>query len=1036
MRFTDLPVDRPVATVMLLVGLMVLGVVSISRIPLDFWPETDEPEIDIEVPYPGSHPLEGLKEVARPIEEEIATIPDVKRIFSNVNSGSVRLEAQFDWGVNIDLKKMEVREAVERARPRLPSEVDYIRVEGDISTGPGGGAIIEGRISAPRDLSESWELLDRRIRRPLERIKGVASVDLYGVEAQQVRIDIDLQALKKHGIEAGEVMEAIDAANLDLDLGAVRGDVLRYDVRSASRFRDIPAIRDLLLGESGLRVRDVARVELREPLLNYGRHLEREFAIGIDVYKEPTANTVETVDNLVARIDEIREDPALEGITLQLWLNQGEEIRNAIFGLRNAGVFGGLLAVVVLFFFLRRLRTTLVVAVAIPFSLVVTCAVMYLLGADLNVLSMLGLILGVGMMVDNAVVVIENIHRLEGQGLAARDAARRGAGEVALAVTAATATTLIVWSWLLVEKWGDLVSQVGAVALPICIAVVCSLLISLTFIPLAASRFAPRKDVKPGLLLSKMVPGYRAVLNWTFRHRFLTLTSLLLLAGTAVMPIINVEKVGEPKVLERDIAVQYEIHDPSSKDVIEGHVDRVEEWLEGMRDELGYESIYSFYRETPYATTRIFFPRTMVTESFLNDVENRLRPELPVIAGVTLSVGEDMRRHRGMRARGRRMINVALHGEDPEFLEKIGLRVEEHLDGMDDVVEVWGPSLVGTKEVRITIDPEKTHALGLTPRDVAQVVTFAFRGQRLRRFEGAGDEVDMVLGLPEEAQPGLATLLDLPLPRGGDLDSVPLSAVADFRIERTPQHIRRVDRITTSWVAVQFDDEAVPTTVEARERVSAAMAGFELPDGYAWSFGEYGRDRDDALGVMLRGVLLSLLLVVLLMAALFESMLQPLAIVITLPLAFFGAFWGLWIFGFVLDPVSFFGVILLIGIVVNNGIVMVNHVNTLRSQGMERVQALIQGCGDRLRPILMTAITTIFGLVPLAMSNFAIVGAPMASVATVIVGGLATSTIFTLIGLPVWYTMVEDLGAVVARMAPRWTGARRLSADRGVMLGD
>jgi HAE1 family hydrophobic/amphiphilic exporter-1 len=619
MRLTDLPVDRPVATIMLLVGLMVLGVVSIYRIPLGFWPETDEPEIDIEVPYPGSHPLEGLKEVARPIEEEIATIPDVKRIFSNVNSGSVRLTAQFDWGVNIDLKKMEVREAVERARDRLPPEVDYIRVEGDISTGPGGGAILEGRISAPRNLSESWDLLDRRIKRPLERIKGVASVDLYGVEPQQVRIDIDLQALKKHGVGAGEVMAALDAANLDLDLGAVRGDVLRYDVRSAGRLRDVPTIRDLRLGESGLRVRDVARVELREPLLNYGRHLEREFAIGIDVYKEPTANTVETVDKLMARIDEIREDPALEGITLGVWLNQGEEIRNAIYGLRNAGVFGGLLAVVVLFFFLRRLRTTLVVAVAIPFSLVVTCAVMYLLGADLNVLSMLGLILGVGMMVDNAVVVIENIHRLEGAGVPASEAARRGVGEVALAVTAATATTLIVWSWLLVEKWGDLVSQVGAVALPICIAVVCSLLISLTFIPLAASRFAPRKDVKPGFLLARMVPGYRAVLNWTFRHRFLTLTFLLLLASTAVMPIINVEKVGEPKVLERDVAIQYEIHDPSSKEVIEGHVNQVEGWLEGMRDELGYESIYSFYRETPYATTRIFFPRSMVTESFLND---------------------------------------------------------------------------------------------------------------------------------------------------------------------------------------------------------------------------------------------------------------------------------------------------------------------------------------------------------------------------------------------------------------------------------
>ncbi|MDX1388316.1 MAG: efflux RND transporter permease subunit, partial [Acidobacteriota bacterium] len=871
MRLTDVPVKRPIATVMILVGLMVFGIVSIYRLPLAFWPEVAEPEIDIEVPYRGSHPLEGLKDVARPIEEEIATIPDVKRIFSSVNQGQVYIEAMFDWGVNIGLKKMEVRDAVERARDHLPPEIDYIRVQGDIETGPGGGSIIQGRISANRDLSESWDLLDRRIRRPLERIKGVARVDLDGVEAQQVRVDLDFAALKRHLVDARDVMEAIEAANLDLDLGAVRGDVLRYDVRSLARFRDLQSIRDLRIGETDVRVRDVAHVELREGEMTYGRHLDGEFAIGIDVYKEPTANTVATVDRCIARIDEIREDPALEGITFLVWINQGEEIRNAIHGLRNAGVFGGALAILVLYFFLRRLRTTLVVAVAIPFSLVVTCAVMYLLGADLNVLSMLGLILGVGMMVDNAVVVIENIHRLEGQGIPARVAARRGAGEVALAVTAATATTLIVWSWLLVEKQGQLVAQVGAVALPICIAVACSWLISLTFIPLAASRFAPAKEVKPGFLLTRLVPTYRAVLHWTFRHRFLTLVFLLLLAGTAVFPIMQVEKVGEPKVLERDIAIQYDIHDPSDLEVIEGHVDKVETWLADLRDELGYESVYSYYQEAPYATTRIFFPRSMITERFLTDMEDRLRPDLPTIAGVSLSMGEDERRRfRGMRSRGRRMVNVALHGEDPEYLETLGLTVEDHLETMDDVVEVWGPSLTGSKEIRLSVDPEKTHAFGLTPSDVARAVTFAFRGQQLRRVEGENGEIDLLMGLPEDTQPGVATLLDLPIPREGQL-SIPLRAVADYRIQRTPPNIRRDDRITTIWVPVQFDEEAVPNTEEAMERVGAAMEEIDLPDGYAWSFGDFGRRHDDALAVMLRGVLLSLLLVILLMAALFES---------------------------------------------------------------------------------------------------------------------------------------------------------------------
>jgi HAE1 family hydrophobic/amphiphilic exporter-1 len=290
----------------------------------------------------------------------------------------------------------------------------------------------------------------------------------------------------------------------------------------------------------------------------------------------------------------------------------------------------------------------------------------------------------------------------------------------------------------------------------------------------------------------------------------------------------------------------------------------------------------------------------------------------------------------------------------------------------------------------------------------------------------------MVLGLPEDAQPGIDALADLPIPnRSGG--TVPLSSVAEVTIARTPERIQREDRQTTQWVTAQFDKDAV-TTDEAQRLVEERMAGFEVPEGYSWDFGQWGRDRDQALGTMFRGVVLSLLAVILLMAALFESFTQPFAILITLLLAFFGAFWSLWLGGFDLNPIAFMGIIILIGIVVNNGIVLVDHVNSLRVNGMERRRALIEGCGDRLRPVLMTAITTIFGLIPLVVARATVAGAYIDSIAVAVIGGLATSTIFTLLALPVWYTTLEDFGAAVLAALPKRRGGRRREVPAASVL--
>ncbi len=1012
-KLADFPHDRPVATLMALVSLMVLGVVAIFRLPLDFMPIVEPPFVIVQVPYPGSHPLENLRQIVEPLEEEVATVSELKNLFASAEPGSASVRAEFDWSVDLDLKKLEIREAVDRAIPQLPEDIGVIRLDTHRG-GPSDGALMEARISAERDLSESWELLERRIRRPLERIRGVASVDLGGVEPQQVRIEIDPAALRRHNIQPRDLVRALQSAHLDLDAGAVHGDVLRYDVRTLGRFVDLDDIAALPLGHGDIRVGDISTVAIREPWIDYGRHLDRRFAISLQVFKEASANTVEVADALMARIAEIQQDPELEGIQILVWQNAGAEIRKSLGGLRDAGLFGGFLVILVLYLFLRRWRTTLVVAVAIPFSLVVTCGVMYLLDAQFNVLTLLGLMLGVGMLVDNAVVVMENIHRLQSRGMEAVAAARLGARQVAMAVVAATATTLCVWSWLFFAEEGGMTIYLGQVALTICIAVACSLLISLTFIPLAAGRFVPTKEAAAGFLADRVVPAYRRLLDWTLHHRLVTLTVLFLLALSAVWPIMKIDKSSEPKMREVFAQVFLRSEDPTTKEVMETHVDKIEEWVEANRDDLDYDSLYSWYTERGIGIVRLYVDPDEATEARIAELTGKLRGIAP-IPGVRLEFGENQWwRHGGGK---RRMVPVALHGEDPDYLGELAGEIEGRLRELPDAIDVWSGRGQAQYEARVLVDPEKARSLGISPRRVAETVGLTYRGRNLRRFQRQATELEMLVALPEDLRPGVASLEDLPIPRDDGSDPVPLGAVAELVISRIDPRIERENRQTTAWVTVEF--EPVVTTEEARGRVRETMAAVALPEGYSWDWGQWGHRHQEGLDTMILGVTMSLAAVVLLMAALFESFAQPLAILITLPPAFFGSFWLLWLLGYELDTVGFMGVIILIGIVVNNGIVLVDHVNQLRSEGLERHAALLRGCGDRLRPVLMTAISTVFGLLPLASSAFTVATAYVDSLAIAVIGGLTTSTLFTLIGLPVWYATLEDFFRGVRRSLPQ-----------------
>jgi HAE1 family hydrophobic/amphiphilic exporter-1 len=405
-----LSVRRPITTIMVLVSLLVLGVISFARLPLAFLPEVDFPAIFISVPYPNSSPAQIEKEIVKPMEEALATLSGVRKMSSTATADEASLQLDFNWGDSLDVVRMKVAEKVEEVRPELPPDVEQIFVN-TFSTSQ--IPVVEARISAPGfDLSQNYDLLEKRVVNPLQRVPGVAKVDLNGVEPREVRINLRLAKIAAHGIDIGALANRLANSNMNLALGNIDEQSRVIHVRSFGTFADIDAIPDFPVSDRGLKISDIAYVTYQEPPINFGRHLNGNYAVALQVFKDPTANTVDVATRVTALIrGSIASDPTLEGINLLVFEDQAEQITSGLRGLQHEGMIGGLLAVIVLFFFLKRIDTTLIVSLSIPMSIIATAVVLYFMDKSLNVLSMMGLMLGVGLLVDDAIVVRVHISR-------------------------------------------------------------------------------------------------------------------------------------------------------------------------------------------------------------------------------------------------------------------------------------------------------------------------------------------------------------------------------------------------------------------------------------------------------------------------------------------------------------------------------------------------------------------------------------------------------------------------------------------------
>lgn len=989
---TRFALNRPVTVCMLFLSMLVFGIIASRMLLLERFPGIDIPQIFINVPYNNATPNEIERLITRPLEEALATVTGVKQMRSWSNENSAEVSLEFKWEENINSKSIEVRERLDSIRHLLPKDVERVLV---FQFNTNDMPIFQLRISSERDLAMAYDLLERQIKRPLERVPGVSKVELYGVEKRQVIIRLNPDKMRALNIDATAIVNTLQQNNFAMTAGELRNSNNSILVKPVGEYRSLEEIAALPL-RPGLSLREVATVQLELPKRQDGRHLDQTYAVGMNVFKESGANLVEVSRAALAVVDSVSQDPAFNGISLFIMDDTAKGVTTSLADLLSAGSVGALLSFAVLYLFLRHIGTTLVVVLAVPVSISIALGIMYFMGYSLNILSMMGLMLAIGMLVDNAVVVTESIFRERALDGDVKAATARGVRRVSLAVVAGTATTVIVFLPNIVGQKMMLTIFLEHVAIAICLCLAISLLMALTLIPLLTTvlKVQVLKEPKPGV--SDVI--YRKVLNWTMSHpRWSAFISVVLLCSI-VIPIGAVSGGEENNDDQNRIFLNYNVQGNYALAEVEAEVNQMEQYLYANKDKFDIASVYSYYSSGNASSTIILKPQLSQP---LIELKKAIRSDWPTLVRSKPSFGWGS--DGGLQ--------VHLLGNSTEILMELASDIEPVLAGMTGLEDVSSDIARGQQEIQITLKLEQLQRHGLNAQQVSNAVALALRGTNLRTFRTIEQgELLMRVLYDERVSHSLAELSALPiLTKDGVVIS--LQQLAEMKTAPRLDRISRFDRQT--GIAIRMNLAKDYNIDKAREDIKQVMDQLALPQGFRWSFQGSFQSQDESQQVMVVNMLLAVAMIYLVMAALFESLLLPTAVIGSLLFSMVGVFWTFMFTGTTIGIMGMIGMLVLMGIVVNNGIVLVDRINQERQDAPDApLKALILHASEsRLRPILMTVATTILGLVPLALGGTQLGGdgpsyAPMA---IAIIGGLLFSTLTSLVLVPLTYWGLVNL---------------------------
>ena len=1010
MKISDFSIKRPVFTFVTMVLVILLGAVSFMKIPVTLIPELNPPIGVVVASYPGASPTEVNEKVTKPLEATLATLPGIQKLQSTSQESTNLIVLEFDWATDIKEVQSEVLQRLDMVS--LPDEAEASFLKFDPSQLP----VIQLTLRAESDEVDIRAIAEQ-LELELQRQDGVASVNVSGKVVEEIQIALDAAALEERNLTQADIVQFIQGNNISLPGEPVNTEEGRMlTTRIMSTFTSPEEIADLTLSVNPLtgeevKIDDVATVERAEQEQEMITRAGEQAAVLMSVLQESGANTAQVSESFKEALQELLAKPEFAGVQADILYDQGDYVDLAISNIGTSLIYGAIFAMLILFIFLRGWKSPLIVGIAIPYSVIVTFVLMYFADFSLNILTLGALALGIGMLVDNAIVVIENIERHIALGKPPKEAASIGTKEVGVAIIASTLTTVAVFVPVIFTS--GLIGRIFTeFALTISFSLFASLAVSLTVVPMLASKFSSAKngDLNERRANSSFYQSYRKALDWSLHHRFIVLLSVGVVFGASCFVLLKTGTEFIPPTDEGYVTVDVELPRGTSLEATEEMVARLETRIEEEPevDVLvsmigGDQQALSRGTSSPHeAQLYVKLVPLAERERSIFEFTEEVEADAKDIVGDRGEVDFSLTTSSGSSPN---TMTFRVTDSNEARLHETVKEIQAELEKVDVILEATTDLDNTAEEIQIAVDRDAANEYGMMPAQIAQTVYSMMRGALTTQImSDDGEVLSVYTGFGDTYKTDVDSVKTMKL-RTAAGTFVELQDVADVTVAAGQTSIRRSDQAAAVAFFVQYENSESLSGIS--RKVDAAIEKVALPSETDVVFGGdrelYENARDD----MYLAVALAVVLVYIVMAAQFESLRYPFVMILSVPLMVIGVAVSLWLTGTLLGITAVIGILVLVGIVVNNGIVLVDYINQKKAEGDSTYDAILMGAQDRLRPILMTALTTMLGLLPLALGigEGTEMNQPMA---IVVIGGLLTSTLLTLFIVPIIYSLIDQ----------------------------
>lgn len=991
MKITSFSIKRPVTIFMSILVVLMFGVVSYSKLTMDMLPSFDLPMMMVITQDGGSGPEEVESNITDPLENVLSTVQNMKNINSVSSEGSSTIMIQFEDGTDMDFASLEVREKIDMIKSILPessSSPMIMKMNPNMMPIMSFGVSIKG-YSIP-DLTE-WA--NNNIKPTLERVDGVASVDVSGAVENEIKILLDTDKIIANGVNPNSIMMAIRSESTNLPIGNITEGDAEILVRTYSKIGSLEDVKNILVSTQDgrtIKLSDIATVEMGTKEAKSFAKINGEDALIISIQKESNANSVEVSKGVNKSLDKIVNEN--EDFSIIKVFDQAEFIEFALDSVKMNAVVGAVLAVLILFLFLKDIRSTLIMAVAIPISVISTFILVYFAGLTLNMISLGGIAIGVGMLVDNSIVVIENIARLKKTGLDNFTAAIEGTKEVAMAITASTLTSICVFIPIVFVQ-GVAADIFREMALTVTFALVSSLIVSFTLVPLLASRLLKEDSFnKENKFVSKLKNVYKTALVWSLNHRKSTLGLLVIsiIVGLLAFKAVGVEFF--PATDQGLVSVNIQAPKGATIEYVMNLADDIQDKVKDIEE---IESVAVTVNETSAGLSLVLNEERTLSDK---EVATKVRDLVKDIPGAKIEVGASG----GAMSMGGSPLQISIVGDDLDVLDNISNEIENMMSEVDGVIDIKQSNEKNADEIRLVVNKDKALEYGLSVSTINTAIQNYFKSAKVGTTRIDGKAYNITIYPETSIDPMLSTIENIYVStaRGA---KIPLQEVVDIVRAEGYSQIERVNGARKVTISAGVTGRALGDVVKD---IEAKLNQYDVEAGYKITFGGEVEQMQDAFGRLLVALLLAVALVYMVMAAQFESLINPFIIMFVVPLAFVGAMIALFLAGVTLSIPTMIGFVMLTGIIVNNGIVLIDYMNTLKEKGLSTRDAILEAGPTRLQPILMTTLTTVIGLIPMALGigEGSEIQMPLA---LTVIGGLIFGTVLTLVIVPVLYSYTE-----------------------------